>query len=220
MNPTQRPSADAEPTVFVVDDDPGVRDAVRLLLRSVGLPALQFASAAEFLQEFDPDAPGCIVLDLRMPGMSGRELQKRLLEMGSRTPIIFVTAHGDVPTAVDAVKDGAVDFIQKPFPDQKLLDMIHEALELDRRSREEQEERGYIEDRVETLTPREREVMERVAMGKLNKTVARELGISQRTVEIHRARVMEKMEARSVPDLVQMILKLEGSPSTSKRSRS
>lgn len=220
MNPTHRPSADAEPTVFVVDDDPGVRDAVRLLLRSVGLPALQFASAAEFLQEFDPDAPGCIVLDLRMPGMSGRELQKRLLEMGSRTPIIFVTAHGDVPTAVDAVKDGAVDFIQKPFPDQKLLDMIHEALELDRRSREEREERGYIEDRVETLTPREREVMERVAMGKLNKTVARELGISQRTVEIHRARVMEKMEARSVPDLVQMILKLEGSPSTSKRSRS
>jgi two-component system, LuxR family, response regulator FixJ len=198
-----------EPTVFVVDDDAGVRDAVRLLLRSVGLPARTFASAAEFLEEFDPQAPGCIVLDLRMPGMSGRELQKRLLEMGSRIPIIFVTAHGDVPTAVDAVKDGAVDFIQKPFQDQKLLDMINEALDLDRRLREKQREREAVEARAATLTPREREVMALVASGKLNKNVARELGISQRTVEIHRARVMEKMQARSVPELVQMILKLE-----------
>jgi two-component system, LuxR family, response regulator FixJ len=218
MTPAQRHSTPAEPTVFVVDDDSGVRDAVRLLLRSVGLPARAFSSAAEFLEEFDPDAPGCLVLDLRMPGMSGRELQKRLLEMGSRVPIIFVTAHGDVPTAVDAVKDGAVDFIQKPFPDQKLLDMINEALELDRRRRAEQEERTAIAARVETLTPREREVMARVAGGKMNKTVARELGISQRTVEIHRARVMEKMQARSVPDLVQMIMKLDTPSPPPKRS--
>lgn len=210
MTAAERRTTPLVPTVYVVDDDAGVRDAVCLLLRSVGLPARSFSSAGEFLDQFDPQAPGCLVLDLRMPGMSGRELQKRLLEMGSRTPIIFVTAHGDVPTAVDAVKDGAVDFIQKPFQDQKLLDMINEALELDKRLREEQWEREAIEARVATLTPRERQVMALVAAGKLNKTVARELGISQRTVEIHRARVMEKMQARSVPALVQMIMKLEG----------
>jgi two-component system, LuxR family, response regulator FixJ len=217
MTSSYKRSMPLEPTVFVVDDDAGVREAVKLLLRSVGLPARSFSSAVEFLDEFDPQAPGCLVLDLRMPGMSGRELQKRLLEMGSRTPIIFVTAHGDVPTAVDAVKDGAVDFIQKPFQDQKLLDMVNEALELDERLREEQWEREAVEARVATLTPRERQVMALVAAGKLNKTAARELGISQRTVEIHRARVMEKMQARSVPDLVQMVMKLQGPLDTHRR---
>jgi len=217
MTPADRHPQPATPTVYIVDDDPGVRDSVALLLRSVGLGTRSFPSATDFLQTFDPRAPGCLVLDLRMPGMSGRELQKRLLEMGSRLPIIFITAHGDVPTAVDAVKDGAVDFIQKPFSHQKLLDMIHEALALDRRLREEELGRAEVQARAATLTPREREVMVLVASGKLNKTVARELGISQRTVEIHRARVMEKMQARSVPDLVQMVMKLQEPPDTQRR---
>lgn len=205
--------AEPTPTVFVVDDDPGVLDAVKLLLRSVGLTCRGFSSASEFLEAVDPSAPGCLVLDLRMPGMSGRELQKKLMELGSELPIIFVTAHGDVPTAVEAVKDGAIDFIQKPFPDQKLLDKVNSALELDERLRRERNEREEIERRVEALTPREREVMARVAAGTMNKNIARELGISQRTVEIHRARVMEKMGASSVPHLVQMILKLDDSTS-------
>jgi FixJ family two-component response regulator len=217
MTPADRHPQPATPTVYIVDDDPGVRDSVALLLRSVGLGTRSFPSATDFLQTFDARAPGCLVLDLRMPGMSGRELQKRLLEMGSRLPIIFITAHGDVPTAVDAVKDGAVDFIQKPFSHQKLLDMIHEALALDRRLREEELGRTEVQARAATLTPREGEVMVLVASGKLNKTVARELGISQRTVEIHRARVMEKMQARSVPDLVQMVMKLQEPPDTQRR---
>lgn len=207
---------DPTPTVFVVDDDPGVLDAVRFLLKSVGLPSRGFSSAADFLESFDPGIPGCLVLDLRMPGMSGRELQKRLLEMGSELPIIFVTAHGDVPTAVEAVKDGAMDFVQKPFPDQRLLDKINSALELDSRLRQRRKEREEVERRVASLTPREREVMVRVAAGTMNKNIARELRISQRTVEIHRARVMDKMQASSVPDLVQMLLKLDDSMSKEK----
>jgi FixJ family two-component response regulator len=208
--------AERKTTVFVVDDDPSVLDAIQLLLRSVGLPARGFGSAGEFLEALDPGAPGCLILDLRMPGMSGRELQKRLLEMGAELPIIFVTAHGDVPTAVDAVKDGAVDFIQKPFPEEKLLEKVNEALELNAFWRQEAEERRAIELRVMTLTTREREVMRLVAEGKLNKTIARELGISQRTVEIHRSRVMEKMKAGSVPDLVHMILRFDKSDSKGK----
>ncbi len=203
--------AEREPTVFVVDDDAAVLDAVQLLLQSVGLPSRGFSSAGEFLEEFDSGVPGCLILDLRMPGIGGRELQKRLLEMGATLPIIFVTAHGDVPTAVDAVKDGAVDFIQKPFPDQKLLDKVNQALQLDARRKKEREERRVVEARLQTLTPREREVMALVAAGKLNKTIARQMGISQRTVEIHRSRVMEKMQAASVPDLVLMILRLDSS---------
>jgi len=213
MNSREKSVAESEPTVYVVDDDPGVLDAVQLLLRSVGLRARAFSSAGDFLEEYDPDSPGCLILDLRMPGMGGRELQKRLLEMEAELPIIFVTAHGDVPTAVEAVKDGAVDFIQKPFPDQKLLDKVNQALELDARQRKEREERRIVELRLKTLTPREREVMGLVAAGKLNKTIARQMGISQRTVEIHRSRVMEKMEASSVPDLVHMILKLDSADS-------
>lgn len=209
MTSQERAVAEREPTVFVVDDDAGVLDAVQLLLQSVGLPSRGFSSAGEFLEEFDSDCPGCLILDLRMPGMGGRELQKRLLEMGATLPIIFVTAHGDVPTAVDAVKDGAVDFIQKPFPDQKLLDKVNQALQLDALRKKGREERRAVEARLQTLTPREREVMALVASGKLNKTVARQMGISQRTVEIHRSRVMDKMQAASVPDLVLMILRLD-----------
>jgi len=198
---------EVKPTVFVVDDDSAVGDAIRMLLRSVGLPAEVFLSGNAFLEAFDPGRAGCLVLDVRMPGMSGLDLQKRLQEMGSRIPIIFVTAHGDVPMAVTAVKAGAVDFIQKPFRDQELLDKIQEAMEADGLSRAEDAELGEIRTRLESLTQRESEVMELVVAGKPNKNIARALGISQRTVEIHRARVMEKMEVRSVSMLVQMVMK-------------
>jgi len=204
--------AQKSPTVFIVDDEDQVRNAIGLLLETVKLPHRGFASAADFLSEFDPEAPGCIVLDLRMPGMSGMELQSRLRAMGSTLPIVFVTAHGDVPTAVQAVKAGAVDFIQKPFQDQKLLDMIHEALARDTKSRSDRKEVAAIEGRMASLTPREREVMVLVTLGKRNKTIARELGISQRTVEVHRARVMEKMRVRSVSELVQMVLRTGEEP--------
>lgn len=204
--------ADREPTVFVVDDDPGVRDAIRLLLRSVGLRAEVFPSAMSFLESYDAEAPGCIVLDLRMPGMSGIELQDRLIELGSNLPIIFVTAHGDVPTAVVAVKAGAVDFIQKPFQDQKLLDMVHHAIDLNSHACEERADLAAIEIRIRSLTPRELAVLELVVEGNMNKVIARELGISQRTVEIHRARVMDKMGANSVSQLVRMVVRSETEP--------
>jgi len=203
---------DRDPIVFIVDDDPGVTDAMRLLLRSVGLPAEVFHSASEFLEAFDPDRPGCLVLDVRMPGMSGLDLQTHLQEHGVTLPIIFVTAHGDVPMAVEAVKAGAVDFVQKPFRDQDLIDKIHQALELDARTRSEAGRRKEIQDRMETLTPRETEVMQLVVEGKANKNIARSLGISQRTVEIHRSRVMEKMKVRSVSKLVQLALKAREDP--------
>jgi len=195
------------PTVFVVDDDSAVGDSIRMLLRSVGIQSEVFLSARAFLQDYDPDRAGCLVLDVRMPGMSGIDLQKRLQEMGSRLPIIFVTAHGDVPMAVGAVKAGAVDFIQKPFRDQELLDKIQEALEFDSRIRAREAELGEIRARLDTLTERESEVMELVVDGKPNKNIARAMGISQRTVEIHRARVMEKMKVRSVSLLVQLVMK-------------
>ena len=196
-----------EQTVFVVDDDPAVGDAIRLLLRSVGIPAQVFPSAMEYLDAYDPERAGCLVLDVRMPGMSGLELQQRLSVMGSILPIIFVTAHGDVPMAVTAVRTGAMDFIEKPFRDQELLDKIQEALEHDRRQRVQQQDLTTIRERLSSLTPREREVLELVVSGKPNKNIARSLGISQRTVEIHRARVMEKMNVRSVSMLVQMVMR-------------
>jgi len=197
---------DTEPTVFVVDDDPAVGDAIRLLLRSVGVSSEVFFSAAEFLEGFDPNRPGCLVLDVRMPGMSGLELQWRLSGVGSTLPIIFLTAHGDVPMAVNAVKAGAVDFLQKPFRDQELLDKIQEALAANHRLQAARADRDDIRNRMDSLTRREREVMDLVVEGKPNKNIARDLGISQRTVEIHRARVMEKMDVRSVPKLVQVVM--------------
>jgi len=203
---------DQGPIVFVVDDDPSIGDAIRLLLRSVGIPSRTFLSANEFLEAYDPRQPGCLVLDVRMPGMSGLELQARLREMESTLPIIFVTAHGDVPMAVSAVRTGAMDFIQKPFRDQELLDKIQEALEADARVRSERQDLEGIQDRLDALTPREREVLDLVVAGKANKNIARALGISQRTVEIHRARVMEKMGVRSVSMLVQLVMRAsEGS---------
>ena len=196
----------SEPTVFVVDDDAGVRDSIALLIRSVGLKSQTYPSASDFLAAYATGTPGCLVLDVRMPGMSGLELQERLEASGSALPIIFLTAHGDIPMAVQAVKAGAVDFIQKPFRDQALIDRIQQAIEQDARAREEFTDRGRIADRMAKLTPREREVMDMVVEGKANKAIAIDLGLSQRTVEIHRARVMKKMQAESLSRLVQMIM--------------
>lgn len=200
---------ESKPTVFVVDDDAAVLDSLKLLLRSVGLEAETYTSAREFIAAYDPDARGCLVLDVRMPGMSGLELQERLEALGSTLPVIFITAHGDVPMAVRAVKAGAVDFIQKPFSDQELLDKIQHAMEENARARAAAADREEVSARIASLTPRERQVMELVVAGKANKVIAHELGLSQRTVEIHRARVMEKMQAASLPELVQMVMRAD-----------
>jgi FixJ family two-component response regulator len=196
-------------TVFVVDDDDAVRTSLRLLLKSVGLPVETFGSAQEFLDAFDADRAGCLVLDIRMPGMSGLELQQKLNEMHAIVPIVFITGHGDVPMAVEAMQHGAVDFIQKPFRDQDLIDRINQALERDRENRAGLKERDAIRRRMEQLTPREREVLDLVTQGKANKVIAGDLNASQRTVEIHRARVMEKMGASSLAHLVRMVIEAE-----------
>jgi len=198
----------ARPTIFVVDDDSAVRDALKLLLRSVGQAVETFGSGQEFIEAYSEDRPGCLVLDIRMPGMSGLELQQRLNERHSILPIIFITGHGDVPMAVEAMQAGAVDFIQKPFRDQDLIDRINQALEKDSNNRAALGERNDIRHRLETLTPREREVLDLVVHGKANKVIAGDLKLSQRTVEIHRARVMEKMQASSLAHLVRMVLEV------------
>ena len=202
------PSNLARPTIFVVDDDAAVRDALKLLLRSVGHAVETYGSAQEFLDVYSEDRPGCLVLDIRMPGMSGLELQQKLNERHSILPIIFITGHGDVPMAVEAMQAGAVDFIQKPFRDQDLIDRINQALEKDSSNRAALGERNDIRRRLETLTPREREVLDLVVHGKANKVIAGDLKLSQRTVEIHRARVMEKMQASSLAHLVRMVLEV------------
>ena len=191
-------------TVYIVDDDQAIRHAMELLMRSVGLDYEIFHSGDDFLSSHSNDRAGCLVLDIRMPGLGGLELQDKLNDLGSTLPIIFITGHGDVPMAVEAMQKGAIDFIQKPFRDQELLDRISDALKTDQERRSEREEKAEVQGRVEKLTNREREVMELVVTGKPNKVIAYELGVSQRTVEIHRARVMEKMEARSLADLVRM----------------
>jgi two-component system response regulator FixJ len=201
-------AAPPSPTVFVVDDDAAVRNAMQFLFRSVGMAAELYASGDEFLAGFDPMRPGCLVLDIRMPGLGGLELQERLLERNGRLPIIFVTGHADVPMAVEAMQKGAFDFIQKPFRDQELLERVSAALDRDRHMRDDSDRRADIAERHSQLTPREREVMQLVVTGKANKVIAFELGMSQRTVEIHRARVMEKMAAQSLADLVRMSLVL------------
>lgn len=193
-------------TVYIVDDDQAIRHAMELLMRSVGLDYEIFHSGDDFLVNYSSGRAGCLVLDIRMPGLGGLELQDKLLEMGSTLPIIFITGHGDVPMAVEAMQKGAVDFIQKPFRDQELLDRIGEALKTDRERRSEREKKAEVMGRISKLTNREREVLDLVVTGKPNKVIAYELGVSQRTVEIHRARVMEKMQARSLADLVKMHL--------------
>jgi two-component system, LuxR family, response regulator FixJ len=193
-------------SVFVVDDDDAVRSSLRLLLKSVGLSATVFASAQEFLTRYTPDQPGCLLLDVRMPGMSGLELQDYLNVHGATIPVIFITGHGDVPMAVEAMQHGAFDFLQKPFRDQDLLDRVQRALEKDRATRAQLSEQDSIRERLESLTAREREVLDLVTRGLANKVMAAELGVSQRTVEIHRARVMEKMGASSLAQLVRMVM--------------
>jgi two-component system, LuxR family, response regulator FixJ len=197
------------PTVFVVDDDEGVRNSLRFLLKSVGLATRTLACASEFLESYKPSQPGCLVLDVRMPGMSGLELQQQLNLRGAVIPVIFVTGHGDIPMAVEAMQQGACDFLQKPFRDQDLIDRIQRALERDARSRAALDEHARIRARLDSLTPREREVLALMTRGKPNKIMAAELGVSQRTVEIHRARVMDKSGAASLAQLVRMVMDLE-----------
>ena len=196
------------PTVFVVDDDEAVRNSLRFLLKSVGVGTRAFASAAEFLAGYQPSQPGCLVLDVRMPGMSGLELQEQLNLRGAVIPVIFITGHGDIPMAVEAMQHGAFDFLQKPFRDQDLIDRIQRALAKDAKNRAALKQHDRIRNRFETLTPREREVLALMTRGKANKVMAAELGLSQRTVEIHRARVMEKSGAGSLAELVRMALDL------------
>lgn len=197
---------DLKPTVYIVDDDDAVRESLELLLDSVDQQAKSFDSAQAFLDSYNPDMLGCIVLDIRMPGMNGMELHKELNRLGSILPIIFVTGHGDVPMAVEAMQHGAVDFVQKPYREQELLDKINQALALDTKQRASLLEKQDIKKHLATLTARENEVLDELVEGKANKVIAAELGISQRTVEIHRARVMEKMATHSLAHLVRMIM--------------
>jgi two-component system, LuxR family, response regulator FixJ len=201
-------------TVFIIDDDDAVRNSLRLLLKSVGLSAVALPTAQEFLSKYDPQQPGCLVLDVRMPGMSGLELQEQLNMRGAVIPVIFITGHGDIPMAVEAMQQGAFDFLQKPFRDQDLIDRIQRALAKDQSNRAELQEKSRVRERFETLTPREREVLNLVASGKPNKIMAADLGVSQRTVEIHRARVMEKMHASSLAQLVRMVMDLNAGGET------
>jgi len=201
----------ATPIVFIVDDDEAVRGSLRMLMRSVGLQAQALGSAPEFLEAYDRRQPGCLVLDVRMPGMSGLELQQQLNQRGATIPVIFISGHADVPMAVEAMQHGAFDFLQKPFRDQELLDRVQRALAHDAQSRASLDAGAQIRERIESLTPRERQVMQLVTHGKANKVVGAELGVSQRTVEIHRAHVMEKMHARSLAELVRMVLDAEDS---------
>jgi FixJ family two-component response regulator len=194
-------------TVFIVDDDDAVGVSLEFLMKSINQPAESFPSAQDFLDAFNPDKPGCLLLDIRMPGMSGMELQEKLNEMNAGIPVIFITGHGDVPMAVKAIQSGAADFIQKPFRDQELIDRIREVLENDISARADRLERNEIIERMNTLTEREKEVMEQVVAGKANKVVAIDLNVSQRTVEIHRANVMEKMKAKSLAQLVRLVMR-------------
>jgi FixJ family two-component response regulator len=195
---------EAQAIVFVVDDDEGMRQSLKNLVGSVGLRVEAFASAQEFLRSKVIDVPGCLVLDVRLPGLSGLDLQKRIADAGIAIPIIFITGHGDIPMTVRAMKAGAVEFLTKPFRDQDLLDAIQQALERDRIAREQRAEIEELRGRLDSLTPREREVMGLVVAGLLNKQIAGELGTSETTIKIHRHQVMEKMGAGSLAELVRM----------------
>jgi len=195
-------SATARATVFVVDDDDAVRDALKLLLETSGMRVEDYASAAQFLDAFTEERGGCLVLDVKMPGMSGLELQQLLVERGSTLPVIFLTGHGDVPMSVRAFKAGAADFLEKPIDQGALLERVRDALGNDAARRARDAERRAANARLDRLTPREREVLARVVAGRTSKEIARELGVSPRTVEVHRARIMEKVRVESLPQLV------------------
>jgi FixJ family two-component response regulator len=197
------------PVVFVVDDDEAVCESLRLLIGDIGLEVRTFTSAKQFLEQYDASHPGCLVLDVRMSGMSGLELQSRLVEMAVRIPTIIITGHADVPMAVEAMKTGAMDFIEKPFRDQVLLDSIQKAVDMDLRTRREHRERQDVQSRIGLLTQREREVMERLVAGKSNKSIAFDLGISQKTVDFHRANILEKVGVSSVVELVRLTQRAE-----------
>ncbi len=198
-----------EGKVHIVDDDDAVRKSLQLLFKTVDIEATAYESGDMFLEQFDDAVEGCVLLDIRMPGMSGLEVQKQLQDRGNSMPIIFITGHGDVPMAVEAMQSGAFDFIQKPFRDQDLMDRVSQALSQSEEQREASEQKEEVGQRYESLTPREKEVMGCVVKGQANKVIAMDRDVSQRTVEIHRARVMEKMQARSLADLVRMSIQIE-----------
>ncbi len=189
-------------TVYIIDDEQDVRDAFQMLLKSIGLTVETFASAGDFLDQYQMEWPGCILVDIRMPGMSGIELQKKLNAIGAPIPVIVISGHADVPTAVRVIQEGAVDLLEKPISDQELLDKVQAAINSDYERREIYLEQKQVQSCYDQLTPREKEIMNEVALGKMNKVIAYELDITTRTVELHRAHVMEKMQARSLADLV------------------
>lgn len=198
-----------KPLVYIVDDAEEVRHALTLLLASVGLESRSYPGHEAFLADFDRDQPGCMLLDIRMPGLSGLDLQEQLREEGVLTPVIIVSGHGDIPMAVRAVKNGAVDYIEKPFNDQALLDSVHRALEIDAERRGTAVRIAEIRDRYGRLTPREKDVLRLVAEGKRNKVIAAELAVTQSTIEAHRAHIMEKMGAASLSELLRMVISME-----------
>jgi FixJ family two-component response regulator len=201
--------SDPPPVVFVVDDDPSVRKALGRLLRSAGLRAEAFASAQEFLAHERPDAPGCLVLDVQMPGLNGLELQRTLEEENVHLPIVFITGHGDIPMSVHAMKAGAADFLPKPFDDQNLLDAVRQAVAKDTQARRQRADFSVLQERVESLTTREREVLELVVNGMLNKQIGHKQGVTEKTIKVHRGQVMRKMQAGSLADLVRIAQMLD-----------
>jgi FixJ family two-component response regulator len=210
--------SDANPSVLIIDDDPEFRDSVARLLRSVGLHTHQFSSVSDFFNAPPPDGPTCLVLDIRMPGRSGLELQRDLAAANRQVPIIFITAHGDIPMTVQAMKGGAIEFLTKPFRDQVLLEAVQAGLARDRARRESDRALGELRERFDTLSSREREIMILVTAGRLNKQIADDIGIAESTVKVHRTHLMRKMKARSLPELSRMADMLKLGPEKPQRS--